>query len=177
MRIWDLLKIANRNLFRNKLRTFLTVAAIFIGSFTLTMTNGLGDGMRSYVESQVKNIESDTVLFVRRKIDPAGVPGLIQGRIFSGRQALDSKLIDAIGGEREAVAWLETTRGLPKGLSIVDWKPRAENQWGLMGAIGPVVGLVLGRSSGEWVGQLIESGSLSRLPLDGLVSVWHVGRN
>ncbi len=69
MKLWDLLKIANRNLFRNKLRTFLTVAAIFIGSFTLTMTNGLGDGMRSYVESQVKNIESDTVLFVRRKID------------------------------------------------------------------------------------------------------------
>lgn len=69
MKIWDLLKIANRNLFRNKLRTFLTVAAIFVGSFTLTMTNGLGDGLRSYVESQVKNIEGDTVLFVRRKIE------------------------------------------------------------------------------------------------------------
>ena len=58
MNIWELLKLANRNLFRNKLRTFLTVAAIFIGSFTLTMTNGIGDGLRSYVESQVKNIES-----------------------------------------------------------------------------------------------------------------------
>ena len=73
MRFWDLVKIANRNLFRNKLRTLLTVAAIFIGSFTLTMTNGLGDGMRSYVDAQIKNVESDTVLFVRRKIDdPAG---------------------------------------------------------------------------------------------------------
>jgi putative ABC transport system permease protein len=69
MRFWDLVKIANRNLFRNKLRTFLTVAAIFVGSFTLTMTNGIGDGLRSYVESQVKNIEGDTVVFVRRKIE------------------------------------------------------------------------------------------------------------
>lgn len=75
MKPWDLLKLANRNLFRNKLRTFLTVAAIFIGSFTLTMTNGLGDGMRSYVESQIKNIEGDSVIFVRRKIElPEGEP-------------------------------------------------------------------------------------------------------
>ncbi|MFZ1700080.1 MAG: FtsX-like permease family protein [Pyrinomonadaceae bacterium] len=69
MKIWDLLRLANRNLFRNKLRTFLTVAAIFVGSFTLTMTNGLGDGLRSYVENQIKNIEGDTVVFVRRKIE------------------------------------------------------------------------------------------------------------
>lgn len=69
MRIWDLIKIANRNLFRNKLRTFLTVAAIFIGSFTLTMTNGIGDGLRSYVETQVKIIEGDGVLFVSKKVD------------------------------------------------------------------------------------------------------------
>ena len=67
MKIWDLIRTANRKLFRNKLRTFLTVMAIFVGSFTLTMTNGLGDGMRNYVESQVKNIESDRVIMVRKK--------------------------------------------------------------------------------------------------------------
>jgi len=69
MKFWDLIRIANRNLFRNKLRTFLTVAAIFVGSFTLTMTNGLGDGVRAYIESQVKNVESDRVILVRRKIE------------------------------------------------------------------------------------------------------------
>lgn len=69
MKFWDMIRIANRNLFRNKLRTFLTVAAIFVGSFTLTMTNGLGDGLRAYIESQVKNIESDRVILVRRKIE------------------------------------------------------------------------------------------------------------
>ncbi len=72
MRFWDLIKIAHRNLFRNKLRTFLTVAAIFIGSFTLTMTNGIGDGLRSYVETQVKNIEGDAIIFIRRKIEETG---------------------------------------------------------------------------------------------------------
>lgn len=69
MKTWDLVKTANRNLFRNKLRTFLTVVAIFVGAFTLTMTNGVGDGMRDYVESQVKNIDGDRVAMIRKKID------------------------------------------------------------------------------------------------------------
>ena len=73
MTTWNLIKTANRNLFRNKLRTFLTVVAIFIGAFTLTMTNGIGDGMRDYVESQVKNVEGDRVVIVRKKTErPAG---------------------------------------------------------------------------------------------------------
>lgn len=72
MKTWDLIRTANRNLFRNKLRTFLTVVAIFVGSFTLTMTNGIGDGMRDYVESQVKNFEGDRVVIVRRKIAQPG---------------------------------------------------------------------------------------------------------
>ena len=67
MKIWDLIRIANRNLLRSKLRTFLTVMAIFVGAFTLTLTNGIGDGLRDYVETQVKNIEGNRVLFVRKK--------------------------------------------------------------------------------------------------------------
>lgn len=69
MKTWELIKIANRNLFRNKLRTFLTIMAIFIGSLTLVMTNGLGDGLRDYIENQVKNLEGNNVIFVRRKIE------------------------------------------------------------------------------------------------------------
>lgn len=69
MKFWDLIKIANRNLLRNKLRTFLTIMAIFIGSFTLVLTNGLGDGLRDYVENQVKNIVAENVVFVQRKME------------------------------------------------------------------------------------------------------------
>lgn len=66
MKFWDLVKIANRNLLRSKLRTFLTIMAIFVGSFTLIMTNGLGDGLRDYVENQVKDLEGNNILFVRK---------------------------------------------------------------------------------------------------------------
>jgi putative ABC transport system permease protein len=41
--------------------------AIFVGAFTLTLTNGIGDGLRDYVEKQVKNIEGKSVLMVRKK--------------------------------------------------------------------------------------------------------------
>lgn len=72
MKFWDLLKIANRNLFRARLRTFLTVMAIFVGSFTLVLTNGLGDGLRDYVDKEVKNTEGGNVLFIRKKIEREG---------------------------------------------------------------------------------------------------------
>ena len=74
MKLWDLIRIANRNLLRSKLRTFLTVMAIFVGAFTLTLTNGIGDGLRDYIETQVKNIEGNKILFVTRSSHaaPAG---------------------------------------------------------------------------------------------------------
>ncbi|QQS42776.1 MAG: ABC transporter permease [Acidobacteriota bacterium] len=68
MKLWDLARTANRNLFRAKLRTFLTVMAIFVGAFTLVMTNGVGDGLRDYVEMQVKTFEGERILFVRKKL-------------------------------------------------------------------------------------------------------------
>ncbi len=69
MKLPELIKISNRNLFRSKMRTTLTVLAIFVGSFTLVLTNGLGDGLRDYVEKQVKNLEGSNVLFVRKRIE------------------------------------------------------------------------------------------------------------
>jgi putative ABC transport system permease protein len=69
MKLTDLIITANRNLFRNKLRTLLTVLAIFVGAFTLTLTNGLGDGLKDYIEQQVKNYEGNSVIFVRKKFE------------------------------------------------------------------------------------------------------------
>ena len=35
------------------------------------------------------------------------------------------KLIDELGGEENAVAWLETEKKIGSGLEIVDWKPKS----------------------------------------------------
>lgn len=89
MKLSELIKIANRNLFRSKLRTFLTVMAIFVGSFTLTLTNGMGDGMRNYVENQVKNLEGNNVLFVRKKFPAENEDGAKAGQPLEYKEATE----------------------------------------------------------------------------------------
>jgi protease-4 len=99
----------------------------------------------------------------RRGLDRAVAVKLADGSVYSGRQALDLKLVDAIGGESEAVAWLESQRGVPADLPVIDWAPAQPFEpfgLGSLAGLGRLVGL-----------------DLSALPtqasLDGLVSVWH----
>lgn len=58
----------------------------------------------------------------RRNLSPNDVADVADGRVFLGRQAVHLKLIDAIGSEREAIAWLEKERGTAKGLKVIDYK-------------------------------------------------------
>src|SRR3989344_2156072 len=67
MRILDIIKISQSNLFRAKLRTFLTIAAVFIGALTLSLTNGLGSGIKAYVNEQVGNLGAKDTLVVQIK--------------------------------------------------------------------------------------------------------------
>lgn len=53
MRITDIILTANSNLRRAKLRTFLTLVAISIGTFTLALSLGLGQGIKNYITSQL----------------------------------------------------------------------------------------------------------------------------
>src|SRR4029079_9113771 len=106
----------------------------------------------------------------RRNVEPASIPGLTDGRIYSGRQALALKLVDEIGDEKAAKTWLQENGDVTPGLAIVDWKPKREDggllSW-LFGSVASAIGLpvqnilaVLGETS-------------SALKLDGLVSLWH----
>ena len=45
MRLRDIFTTALANTLRTKLRTFLTVIAVVIGAFTLTVTSGIGAGI------------------------------------------------------------------------------------------------------------------------------------
>jgi protease IV len=109
----------------------------------------------------------------RRGIDTASVSGLEQGRVFSGREALIAKLVDQIGGEPEAVKYLEEKRDIPKDLKVVDFKPKRESDWGLLGLSVSALGRLIGIGAAGDIGQLLGGDeTLGRLRLDGLVSVW-----
>jgi protease-4 len=107
----------------------------------------------------------------RRGIDPAGVKGLIEGRIFSGREALGHRLVDAIGGEAEARKWLEETKGVAKDLEVVDWKPQPSGGFGFFSSSSGGRGL-LTTGARQLARLLGEEGGLGTVGLDGLVSVW-----
>src|SRR5262245_16056825 len=109
----------------------------------------------------------------RRGIDTASVPGLEEGAVFSGRDALTYKLIDQIGGEAEVVRYLEEQRGVPKGLKIVDWKASSESDWSLVRIATGALARLTGISGFQQLGHVLGEDRLSSLRLDGLVSVWH----
>jgi putative ABC transport system permease protein len=66
MRFRDILATAVQSTFRSKLRTTLTVIAIFIGAFTLTTTSAIGTGVSNYIAAQVGAIGSADVLTVSK---------------------------------------------------------------------------------------------------------------
>lgn len=109
----------------------------------------------------------------RRGIDLKSVPGLVEGRVFSGRQAVASKLVDEVGGEEEALRWLQEKRNINKNLKVVDWKPKAdEANWLRMLMSSAAEGFADG--IGSVAGR---AGIRPGLGLDGLVSVWHPQKN
>jgi putative ABC transport system permease protein len=62
----DLVRTAIGNSFRSKLRTGLTVVAIFIGAFTLTITSAIGTGISNYINTQVASIGASDVLTITK---------------------------------------------------------------------------------------------------------------
>ncbi len=78
MRLPDYIKFAQTNLLRTKLRTFLTVLALFIGTFTLAMTTALGTGITRYTTTQINAFtQPDTIMVTppsRRSTSSTGIP-------------------------------------------------------------------------------------------------------
>ncbi|MCL1876861.1 FtsX-like permease family protein [Candidatus Saccharibacteria bacterium] len=79
MKIWDILKTANANLLRNKGRSFLTILAIFIGSFTIIMTTGINTAVNSYIDKQVESAGAEGYLEIMPDSTAEMMEGLMGG--------------------------------------------------------------------------------------------------
>ena len=69
MKLFDIISTASTNTFRSKLRTILTILAIFIGAFTLTLTTGLGKGISHYIDDQLGSLGAEDVLLIMPTTD------------------------------------------------------------------------------------------------------------
>src|ERR1700683_1204745 len=58
----------------------------------------------------------------RRGMDDALLEKVSDGRVFTGHQAVELKLIDQLGDEKTAVAWLVAQKGVKADLPVRDYK-------------------------------------------------------
>lgn len=99
----------------------------------------------------------------RRGLSRPATLALADGRIVTGRVGVDSGLIDAIGGEAEALEWLEAERDVAADLDIRTVWPEPEGGLDLLGTfLNGQARAALGLPEGP-------------ITLDGLVSLWQVG--
>ena len=93
------------------------------------------------------------------------------GRVFTGRQGLEQHLVDQIGGEREAIDWLQEQKNIPKDLPVRDWKQeRTLERLGILSIFGRAADM-LGFGG---LGAVLEraSNAADERMLDGLLSIW-----
>jgi putative ABC transport system permease protein len=82
MKILDIIKTANSNLLRSKLRTFLTLLAVFVGSFTLTLTTAMGEGVKDYIDKQTQALApKDFMIIYPKDFFSGGNSGLATGEV------------------------------------------------------------------------------------------------
>jgi len=109
----------------------------------------------------------------RRNLDDTQVARVSDGRVFTGRQGMELRLVDALGGEREAIAWLEQEKTVAKDLPVRDWKK--DRSFERLGILGVSAGVLETLGLEALAAPLRRLGALGEARLlDGLVSVWQV---
>jgi protease-4 len=95
-----------------------------------------------------------------RHMDPDKVRALADGRAYTGRQALNLGLVDQIGGEHDARAWLAKEKGVSDSLPTEDL------------TTGGITSRVLSSSLGWIVDDLWKSVLSQGVTLDGARALW-----
>jgi protease-4 len=97
------------------------------------------------------------------------------GRVFTGRQAVGLKLIDALGDERTAIDWLAKEKNIDANTPVRDYRlnPRFSDlpflHTAMVGMLDAVGLSGLARNVRDW-GTIR---AVERLNLDGLLALWH----
>lgn len=106
----------------------------------------------------------------RRGMDDAQLDKVADGRVFTGRQAVDLKLIDQLGDEKTAVTWLTEQKGVKKDLPVRDYKlgPR----FGDLTFLRTAASVTLDALGLGALAHQLESSAVDRFALDGMLALW-----
>lgn len=108
----------------------------------------------------------------RRALSDSELAQVSDGRIFTGKQGLALKLVDSLGDDKDAIAWLEQEKGLPKNLKVKRY--RAKNSLEPLDLVNQAANLAQAMGFELLAGLLQRSGQENQaLVLDGLLVLWH----
>jgi protease IV len=132
---------------------------------------------RAAIEAIVKDTYAwfKNLVQKRRSMDQALLERVSDGRVFTGRQGLELKLIDALGDERAALDWLRKEKSIPASLRVRDYKLESrfrDLSFLHLAAIAVLESVGL-RSLAQRVETLGALQAIERLSLDGLLALWH----
>jgi protease IV len=111
----------------------------------------------------------------RRNLEGAALDRVTDGRVFTGRQAIEVKLADEIGREQDAIDWLAKTKSVDAKTPVRDWRlhPRFSELSFLHLGVAKILD-TLGLPS---LARRFESAgaiqAIEELNLDGLLALWH----
>jgi protease IV len=111
----------------------------------------------------------------RRGLDDAGLKAVDDGRVFTGRQGIPLKLVDELGDEKTAIAWLAKEHNIDPATRVRDYElnRRLSDLPFLRTATRTALDAVgldrLARDFDQWGG--VET--VDELNLDGLLALWH----
>jgi protease-4 len=110
----------------------------------------------------------------RRGMDDAQLEKVVDGRVFTGHQAIDLKLIDELGDEKTAVAWLVAQKSVQKDLPVRDYKlsPRFGDLTFLRTAASITLDALGLSAIARQVEHLGVAQAVDRLGLDGMLALW-----
>jgi protease IV len=111
----------------------------------------------------------------RRHLDDAEIDRVADGRVFTGHQGVPLKLVDEIGDERVAVAWLAKEKHIDPNTPVRDYRLRdrlSDLPFLRIAAIAALdaVGLT---SFAHRFEDLSSVQAMERVNLDGLLALWH----
>ena len=110
----------------------------------------------------------------RRGMDEALLERVADGRVFTGRQAVELKLIDQLGDEKTAVAWLVAEKKIKSDLPVHDFKlsPRFGDMTFLRTAASITLDALGLTAIARQIEQAGVTGAVDQLALDGMLALW-----
>jgi len=111
---------------------------------------------------------------MRRGMDDAQLEKVADGRVFTGRQAVELKLIDQLGDEKTAIAWLVAEKKVKSDLPVRDFKlnPRFGDMTFLRTAASITLDALGLSSIARQIEQAGVIGAVDQLALDGMLALW-----